>query len=138
MFLYVLTKFFKEQSLSSSVRILPCACCKGYQTMQILPKKHISLFWTGVIPIVEEQVLLTFPRTVPAVYFLTHWKIFITAGTPCIPTNTFQLCWLAAFIHIKIKYTETPRMLKECTFYKMYILRWKRNRGFLFPDTLAS
>lgn len=84
-----------QGTVSLSVRILPGACYKCYQNMQILPKKHISLFWTGAIPIVEEQVLLPLPRTVPAAYFLTPWKIFITAGTPCIPANTFQLCWLS-------------------------------------------
>lgn len=75
--------------------------------MQIVVKKHISLFWTRVIPTVGEQVLLTFPRMVPAAYFLTHWKIFITAGAPCIIANALQLGWRAAVIYIKIKYSET-------------------------------
>lgn len=76
--------------------------------MQIHPKKHTSLFWTGAIPIVEEQVLLTFPRTVPAAYFLTHWEALIAARTPCIPANAFQLCWLAAFITHQNKVYQKP------------------------------
>jgi len=36
----------------------------------------------------------------------------------------------AAFEHMKIKYPTALGMLKQCTFYNMYFLRWKNPMDF--------
>lgn len=114
-FYYVSTKIYSEQTFP------PFLSRSGFYTEP--PVKVIrmckyfpgnaSLLWTGVISTVEEQVSLTFLRTVPAVSFLTHWKSFITPGTPCIPANVSQLCCLGCIHTHHNKEHWDPRRAEE-------------------------
>lgn len=110
-FHYVLTKIFREKFLhlcedfTESLFLNIIILCKYFL------RNTNPCFELGN-PYCSRTCLAYISYTVPEVYFLTHCKIFIATGTPCIVTSTFQLCWFSCIHTHPNKIHQTPRHAK--------------------------